>query len=244
MGVAKDCLKIVVTSAVALTTGLICESVGVPAPYLMGSLFGVWVVGGSLPAVQPYLGIARWFHVPVVMGLSVLIGTSFNPELIAHINGWAATLGVMLVTTAITTIVGMFWLVRIRHYPITEAFLSSVPGGQAEILMIAREHTEKDYVVALFHLVRVVLVFCSTPLLLAVTQGHLAVAQSNFVLHQMPTFLSLPLWVLSMFLMTALAGYLIARLLHMPMPHPLGPLCLSIVLHVTGALDIPAFLSL
>ena len=49
MGVAKDCLKIVVTSAVALTTGLICESVGVPAPYLMGSLFGVWVVGGSLP---------------------------------------------------------------------------------------------------------------------------------------------------------------------------------------------------
>tara|TARA_B100000085_G_scaffold118152_1_gene107609 strand:+ start:2096 stop:3178 length:1083 start_codon:yes stop_codon:yes gene_type:complete len=239
MGVAKDCLKIVVTSAVALTAGLICESVGVPAPYLMGSLFGVWVVGGSLPAVQPYLGIARWFHVPVVMGLSVLIGTSFNPELIAHINGWAATLGVMLVTTAIATIVGMFWLVRIRHYPITEAFLSSVPGGQAEILMIAREHTEKDYVVALFHLVRVVLVFCSTPLLLAVTQGHLAVAQSNFVLHQMPTFLSLPLWVLSMFLMTALAGYLIARLLHMPMPHLLGPLCLSIVLHVTGALDIP-----
>ena len=203
MGVAKDCLKIVVTSAVALTAGLICESVGVPAPYLMGSLFGVWVVGGSLPVVQPYLGIARWFHVPVVMGLSVLIGTS------------------------------------IRHYPITEAFLSSVPGGQAEILMIAREHTEKDYVVALFHLVRVVLVFCSTPLLLAVTQGHLAVAQSNFVLHQMPTFLSLPLWVLSMFLMTALAGYLIARLLHMPMPHLLGPLCLSIVLHVTGALDIP-----
>ena len=99
MGVAKDCLKIVVTSAVALTAGLICESVRVPAPYLMGSLFGVWVVGGSLPAVQPYLGIARWFHVPVVMGLSVLIGTSFNPELIAYINGWAATLGVMMVTT-------------------------------------------------------------------------------------------------------------------------------------------------
>ena len=62
MGVAKDCLKIVVTSAVALTAGLICESVGVPAPYLMGSLFGVWVVGGSLPVVQPYLGIARCSH--------------------------------------------------------------------------------------------------------------------------------------------------------------------------------------
>ena len=58
MGVAKDCLKIVVTSAVALTAGLICEIVGVPAPYLMGSLFGVWVVGGSLPAVQPYLGLS------------------------------------------------------------------------------------------------------------------------------------------------------------------------------------------
>ncbi len=239
MGVILDCLKIAVTSTVALAAGLVCESVGTPAPYLMGSLFGVWVIGGVLPVVQPYLGIARWFHMPVVMGLSSLIGASFHPELVPQIDSWAVTLGVMLITTAMATMAGMFWLIQIRHYPVTEAFLGSVPGGQAEILMIAREHTDKDYVVALFHLVRVVLVFCSTPLLLAATQGQLAVMQSNIVLHQMPSLLSLPVSVLLMFVLTALTGYLMALALCLPMPHLLGPLCLSLVLHITGVLDIP-----
>lgn len=239
MIVITDCLKIAVTSAVAMTAGLFCGSVGLPAPYLMGSLFGVWVVGSILPTMQPYLGIARWFHIPVVMGLSALIGASFHPELLSRIDSWAITLGAMLVTTAIATMAGMFWLVWVRRYPATEAFLGAVPGGQAEILMIASEHTDKDYVVALFHLVRVVLVFCSTPLLLAVTQGHLAVTQSNTILHQMPSLLSLPVSLFLMFVLTALAGYFIARSLRLPMPHLLGPLCFSLVLHITGVLDIP-----
>ena len=104
----SDCLKIAVTSTVALTAGLFCETVGAPAPYLMGSLFGVWVIGGVLPVVKPYLGVARWFHIPVVMGLSTLMGASFHPEMVTNIDSWAVTIGVMLVTTAIATMAGMF----------------------------------------------------------------------------------------------------------------------------------------
>ena len=144
-----------------------------------------------------------------------------------------------LATTALATAAGMFWLVRIRRYPVTEAFLGSVPGGQAEILLIAREHTDKDYVVALFHLVRVVLVFCSTPLLLALTEGQLAVEQSNIVLRQMQGLFSLPVSTLMMFVLTALCGYALARLIRLPMPHLLGPLSLSLVLHLLGVLDVP-----
>ena len=239
MGVFSDCLKIAVTSLVALTAGLFCESVGAPAPYLMGSLFGVWIIGSVLPFMQRYFGIARWVHIPVVMGLSTLIGASFHPELVTRIDGWAVTLCVMLITTSIATLAGMIWLIRVRRYPAIEAFLGSVPGGQAEIVMIASNHTDKDYVVALFHLVRVVLVFCSTPLLLAATEGQLAVTKSNVVLHQMPSLFSLPVSVLLMFMLTALAGFLLARLLRLPMPHLLGPLCFSLILHMTGMLDTP-----
>ncbi len=51
----------------------------------------------------------------------------------------------------------------------------SVPGGQAEAIVMAREMVDKDYVVALFHLVRVVIVFVSTPLLLGIVEGREAV---------------------------------------------------------------------
>ena len=239
MTVLRDIVNIGVTSATALGAGLLFETAGVPAPYLMGSLFGVWVLGGIFRPLQPYLGIARWFHIPVVMGLAVLIGASFRPGLLAQLDSWAVTLGAMLVTTALATAAGMIWLVRVRRYPVTEAFLSSVPGGQAEILLIAREHTDKDYMVALFHLMRVVLVFFSTPLLLAFTQGRAAVEKSNIVLHQMQGLFALPGTTLAVFVLTALAGYGLARLARLPMPHLLGPLGLSLILHVSGLLDVP-----
>ena len=81
----------------------------------MGSLFGVWVLGGIFRLLQPYLGIARWFHIPVVMGVAVLIGAGFCPELLAQLDSWAVTLGAMLVTTALATAAGMIWLVRVRR---------------------------------------------------------------------------------------------------------------------------------
>lgn len=239
VSVLKDILKIVITSAVAASTGFLFKQVGAPAPFLMGSLFGVWVIGGIVRPIQPYLGIARWFHIPVVMGLAVLIGGSFRPDLLIYLDSWVVTLGAMLATTAVATAVGVFWLVRVRHYPVREAFLSSVPGGQAEILLIAREHTDKDHVVALFHLMRVVLVFFSTPLLLAFTQGQGAVEQSNIILNQMQDLSSLPAATLLLFVLTALVGYVLARLLRFPMPHLLGPLCFSMILHVLGLLEMP-----
>ena len=51
--------------------------------------------------------------------------------------------------------------------------------------MMSRDLTDKDYVVALFHLVRVALVFCSTPLLLALIEGEASVIASNTALQAM-----------------------------------------------------------
>ena len=145
MIVLRDIVNIGVTSATALGAGLLFETAGVPAPYLMGSLFGVWILGGIFRPLQPYLGIARWFHIPVVMGLAVLIGASFRPGRWPSWTAGRSRWGRCWPLTALATLAGMIWLVRVRRYPVTEAFLSSVPGGQAEILLIAREHTDKDY---------------------------------------------------------------------------------------------------
>jgi hypothetical protein len=74
--VAHDSLKIAVTFGLALSTGLIFHSLSMPAPYLMGSLFGVWAAGGAITALRPYLGVARWFHIPVIIGMAEKSGHS------------------------------------------------------------------------------------------------------------------------------------------------------------------------
>ena len=115
----------------------------------------------------------------------------------------------------------------------------SVPGGQAEAIVMARELVDKDYVVALFHLIRVTFVFLTTPLLLAVLEGQTAVNQSNVALHSMPGLTDLGVVQLAKFAAIAVGGYFAARFLRVPMPHLLGPLLLSAILHILGIVAIP-----
>ena len=234
-----DCRKITLTFSIALSTGWLFLQFNLPAPFLMGSLFGVWLIGANLPRLQAHLGVARWFHIPVVLGLGVLIGSHFTADIIHHAWQWSDTLLAMIMVTMIVTIAGFLFLTKWRDYDKLTAFLCSVPGGQAEVLVMAREQVEKDYVVALFHLIRVAFVFFSTPLLLAFIQGTQAVVSSNQQLAAMPGLADLSTLELSYFIGLGIIGYIIAKIVRLPMAHLLGPFILSTIAHATGLIQIP-----
>ena len=235
----NDIRRLAVTFAVALASGWGFLQLGFPAPYLMGSLFGVWIGGGLVTRLQPHLGVARWFHKPVVLGLAVLIGATFNQAVLEQAEKWSLTLVTMLGTTIIVTVIGYQFLRRFRGYDPRLAILCSLPGGQAEALAMAREMVERDYVVALFHLVRVVIVFLTTPLLLRLIEGQAAVDRSNVALQTMPSIFDLPAADIITFILLGAVGMLIARQLRIPMPHLLGPMGLSTVFHLLGWADLP-----
>jgi membrane AbrB-like protein len=234
-----DLVKMGATFALALSTGWLFFQAGMPAPYLMGSLFGVWFGGALLRPIQPYLGVARWFHIPVILGLAVMIGAAFDQQMLVQITIWWKSLCVMMITTFIVCMTGYLLLTRWRGYDKRLAFFCSLPGGQAEAMILARQMVEKDYVVALFHLVRVTVVFLSTPLLLAFIQGGDAVAASNRTLASMPSIFDLPLYALGLFIFIAVLGLGLALILRLPLPYLLGPMCLSILFHLMGWADLP-----
>jgi membrane AbrB-like protein len=154
-------------------------------------------------------------------------------------SSWAATVIAMVAATILATLAGLFFLIRIRKYDFTLALLSCIPGGQAEVIVISRDLVEKDYVVALFHLVRVALVFCSAPLILALMQGQDAVQASNAALLAMPSIFALPPATLFTFAAMSIIALPVARFIRLPMPHLVGPLILSSVLHILGLVEIP-----
>ena len=235
----KDIRNIIITFAIALSTGWLFLQVGLPAPYLMGALFGVWTSGAAFPSLQQYLDVARWLHVPVVIGLGVLIGATFRQDTVAQASAWWLTVLTMIMITGTVTMLGYLFLRKRRGYEPRLAFLCSIPGGQVEAIMIAREMVDKDYVVALFHLVRVVIIFISTPFLLALIEGHDAVTRSNAALQIMPSIFDLDIRQISIFAGLAGVGYVLARLSRMPMPHMLGPIGLSSLAHMTGWVELP-----
>ena len=80
-----DIQNITVTAGLAFATGLAFHICGLPAPFLLGALFGVWIIGAAITPIQTRLGIARWLQVPVVLGLGTVIGSNFRPDVLAHI---------------------------------------------------------------------------------------------------------------------------------------------------------------
>ena len=235
----SDIKSMLITFIISITAGLICQYLGLPAPFLLGSLFGVWFIGGAVAPIRASLGVPRWFHIPVVLGLGTLIGGNFGPDIFSQMNSWAATVIAMVAATVLATLAGLFFLIRIRKYDFTLALLSCIPGGQAEVIVISRDLVEKDYVVALFHLVRVALVFCSAPLFLALMQGQDAVQASNATLLAMPSLFTLPAATLLTFATMSIIALPVARFIKLPMPHLVGPLILSSTLHILGLVEIP-----
>ncbi len=235
----RDCTRLALTLGLALATGWLFQRLGLPAPYILGAVFGVWLFGSLAPALRPKLGVARWFHVPVVLGLGTMIGAAFSSGLLGHALDWWPTLIAMALATTLATAAGYSYLTRLRGYDPRLALLCSLPGGQAEMILLAKTYTDKDYVVALCHLTRVALVVGLAPLLLMLVTGFEGVASSYRVQAALPHIWSLDGQTWLAFVLCAGLGYGIARLVRLPMPHLLGPLLLSAAGHTFDIIDIP-----
>ena len=227
------------TLGCAAAFGVLFQYLGVPAPYMLGSMLGIWALSASVRRLRGHFQIGRGFHKCVILGLGVLIGAMFGPESIAQMSAWMLTLGGTIVTTVTATALGYWYLVVQRGYEPTLALFCAMPGGQAEIIAMSRDLLDKDYVVALCHLTRVVVVFCTVPLAMALVMGEEAVRESNENLMRLPGLTDVSPATLLLFFGIAVAGYLIARWLRAPMPHLMGPVFLSMFLHLAGTVDIP-----
>ena len=238
-GLRRDLTTLATTLVCATASGLLFKLFGAPAPFLLGSMLGVWIVSALVKPVSRHLGMPRWFHKTVVLFLGVLIGAMFGPDTIGQLLKWGVTVSGMLGASVIATAAGYWYFTRRRGYEPSLALFCALPGGQAEVIVLSRELVDKDYVVALCHLVRVVVVFCSVPLALALILGGDAVRESNRALADLPSLFDLAPSVLFQFLALALIGFVSARWLRTPVPHLMGPLFLSMGLHLGDIVDLP-----
>ena len=238
-GMRIDGARIALTALVGLGCGFGLSRLGAPAPYMLGSLFGAWGLGALVPQAQTYLGTPRWFHKFIVLGLSTLIGGALSIDVLRQALGWWPTVLAMMASTLIATLLALIYLRGIRQQPMAQALLSALPGGQADIVAVAHEYTDRDHLVALVHLCRVVSVFVSMPLLLAFVSGPQGVQDSYLAQANLPSLFDQSWQVPFHLIAVGLVGFLIGRALKIPMPHLLGPLILSMALHLAGVIDIP-----
>lgn len=236
---SADVFNLVVTLGIAAFAAWFAHEIHLPAPYLMGSLLGVWLSGGLVAPLRPRLSVPKWVFFPLLFGLGVLFGSNFSSDMFSQFSRWSVTIALMILITIFSGCVGFFFLRAIRGYDKITALLSALPGGQVEAITLAREFTPKAYVVALFHLVRNSAVFISTPLLLVALSGPETLQRTDVSLNRLPSIADMSPMQIASFAAVAGMGYIIARYIRIPMPHLFGPLILSTFLHLIGWIDIP-----
>ena len=77
--VLSDIQNIIVTSSIAFFTGYVFKIFGLPAPFLLGSLFGVWVIAGLIPPLRSRVVIHAGFLCRLFLGLAPLLAPISDP---------------------------------------------------------------------------------------------------------------------------------------------------------------------
>ena len=72
-----------------------------------------------------------------------------------------------------------------------------------------------------------------------ISEGSEGVAASNIAISQLPSVFNLSGVLILQFIAIGVASYVLAIVLRIPMPHLLGPILLSGVLHILGWVEIP-----
>lgn len=234
-----DVFSLAVTLGIAAFGAWLAHEIHLPAPYLMGSLLGVWLSGGLVAPLRPRLCVPKWLFFPLLLGLGVLFGSNFSSDMFSQLSRWSVTIALMIFVTIFSGCVGFFFLRAIRGYDKITALLSALPGGQVEAITLANEFIPKAYVVALFHLIRNSAIFISTPLLLVALSGPETLQRADVGLNRLPSITDMSPTQFATFISVAGIGYIVAHRIRIPMPHLFGPLILSTFLHLIGWIDIP-----
>lgn len=213
--------RVVATLAIGLLGAEVFRLLGLPLPFLLGAIFAVTAAG--------FAGFAG--HVPpalrsLVIGvLGVFIGGGFSAERLAGLVHWLpSTLGLALYVPAAAGL-GYLWLRRRVGLRGRDAFFAAMPGGFAEMVLLADRMGADVRAVALVHAVRVLLIVTIAPTV-AVLLGV-----------QPPPR---PLWGdvapggLLLLAVAGAAGAWIAKRMRVPAWVLLGPMAASAALHLAG----------
>ena len=218
--------------------GLLFYWIGAPAPFMLGSLLICWVTAALIKPLRHRMDTPQSVRRVFLTAVALILGSYATPQILASAASWWPSLLGLAVSSTVMMTVSYWYFARFRGYEPAVAWFSAQPAGLTEMIIMSREHTDKDYLVALFHLVRVSTIFLLTPLIIWVGAPELnpqAVPAGQVHIWQVP-LLDWPWW-----LGLGMAGVILGKLLRLPMPFLLGLMVLSAVVSGSGlvALDRP-----
>ncbi len=198
-----------------------------PLPWLLGSIFAV-----SLAIRFENLKISspKPFSTPARILIGITIGSAFTPEILEFIDIYLYSLLLVIPYTLITIIAGMYYYHRYIGFDKKTAYLSSMPGGVVEMVIIGEEIKANISKITLVQSSRLFFIVITLPF---VIQYIFKVDIAGNKLITTPIVDIDIIGFLYLFV-AGLIGGIIAKKIKLSAAYLIGPMLVSIALHSTG----------
>lgn len=223
------------TVGLATLAGGALSLTGIPLAWMIGAMVATVLTTLSGAAVK--LPVSIQYLVRALVG--TMIGSAITLELVASFSHWWLSLVGLMLALAIMFCTGYLLLRRIGGFTPPSAALCAVPGGIAEMILLADKAGADQTRVSIVHALRIALTILIMPLVLGLfgwdgerpdlTTGDFLLSGIDWV------------WLL----LCVVSGLLAHRFTSLPAPLVLVPLVTGSLLHLTGltSFEMPGYLT-
>ncbi|MEX0923244.1 MAG: AbrB family transcriptional regulator [Rhodovibrionaceae bacterium] len=215
-----------------LTIGLGCAG-GYAASLLnlpLAWMIGAMVATTAAAMLGAPLYVFSWLRNVMVCVLGVMLGSSFTPAILGVIGDWVLSLAMLAVYIAVAGGSCFLYFRKLCGFDKTTAYFSGMPGGLAEMVIVGESFGGDSRIISLVHGLRVLLVVLIVPF------GFQLFLPFSIADRPPPgvPLLELPLDDLAILFAVGVVGYLGSRLLNIPAARLVGPMVLSMAVHLAG----------
>ncbi|BFU78491.1 AbrB family transcriptional regulator [Arcobacter sp. 15-2] len=198
-----------------------------PLPWLLGAIFASSIAMRfeKLPIKSP-----KPFSTPARVLIGLTIGSAFTPEILQYIDVYLYSLLLVIPYTIITIIAGMYYFYRFQGFDKKTAYLSSMPGGVIEMVIIGEEIKANISKITLVQSSRLFYIVVTLPF---VIQYIFHVDISGNKLITIP-IVDINIQEFLFLLVAGFAGGMLAKKVKLSAAYLIGPMIVSIALHSTG----------
>ena len=167
---ASVCLRLVRVAEslmIGAAGGLVFTAAKFPAGWLAGAM--TFAAAAALAGRKVYVPAAVARGASIIMGIT--IGGAVTPDTLRSIAAWPLSIAMVALSVAAVTLATFTYLTRMHRWSPVTAIYASIPGGLAQVMVLAAEEGRRCDIrgVAIVQTVRVVILTVVVPVALSLS---------------------------------------------------------------------------
>lgn len=216
------------TLFIASLGSIIFIYLNLPLPWLLGSIF---IISILVQFENNYIKKpSHIFSSPARIIIGLVIGSAFTPEVLEYLSVYFFSILLIIPYTIITIICGMYYYYKFLDFDKKTAFLSSMPGGVIEMVIIGEQIKADISKITLVQSSRLFFIVITLPFVIQYI-FHIDISGNQLITVPIENTNLKELLILCF--AGAIGGF-IAKKLNISAAYLMGPMIISILIHSNG----------